>query len=98
LQALAAAGGPKETAQLSSVMILRRGEGQSVNALKVDLTNATKGANGAISIDNFHVQGQDVIYVPKTFIASASAFLKRVYDGLLPPVDIYLRAAWLSQR
>jgi protein involved in polysaccharide export with SLBB domain len=98
LQALAAAGGPKETAKLGSVMILRHGKSESVYALKVDLANATKGANGAISKDNFYVQGQDVIYVPKTFIASASAFLKQVYEGLLPPIDIYLRAAWLSQR
>lgn len=96
MQAVAVAGGTKETAKLGCVMILRRGEGESVNALKVDLASVIKGANGVISLDDFYVQGQDVIYVPKTFIASASAFLKQVYDGLLPPVDIYLRAAWLT--
>lgn len=98
MQAVAVAGGAKETAKLGCVMILRRGEGESVNAVKVDLASVIKGANGVISLDDFYVQGQDVIYVPKTFIASASAFLKQVYDGLLPPVDIYLRAAWLTHR
>lgn len=101
LQALAAAGGPKETAKLRSVMILRRGEKkEEINSFKVDLMKPmqVQGSNYAVPEDEFYVQAQDVIYVPRTFIANASTFMKQIYDGLLPPLDIYLRILLWSNR
>jgi hypothetical protein len=41
---------------------------------------------------DLYVQPEDIIFVPKTFIASVNNFLTQVYDGLFPPVDVYLRA------
>ena len=38
----------------------------------------------------------DIIYVPKTYIASANDFLNQLYDIILPPFDVYLRAVWYS--
>jgi polysaccharide export outer membrane protein len=93
LQALATAGGPKDTAKLGSVMILRRGSNKNLDALKVDVKSALKGKNNVNPPEVLRVHNQDVIYVPKTAIASTSTFLKQVYDGFLPPLDIYLRAA-----
>lgn len=97
LQAIAAAGGFKETAKRGSVMVLRPGEQKQINALKVDLTAAIRGHNQPDE-NVLYVQAQDVIYVPKTFISSTSAFLKQVYDGVLPPLDTYFQALWWRRR
>ena len=81
-----------ESAKLSSVILLRRGTDQKVNAFKFDLNRALKGNGSRITDKDLYVRALDIIYVPETFIASASTFLKQVYDGVLPPVDAYLRA------
>lgn len=94
LQALAAAGGPNNSAQLKSVFILRPGRNKKIVALKVDVTELMKGNGAKISKDMFYLQAKDVVYVPKTFISNVSLFLKQVYDGVLPPLDMYLRALW----
>ncbi len=93
-QAVATAGGHKETAQLGSVMILRRDEKNGVLAFKLDMNRALKDRDEA----GLLVQAQDVIYVPKTFFANVDTFLKRFYDGVLPPLDTYLRAIWWKNR
>lgn len=94
LQAIAAAGGPNNHAKLSSVMLLRRnGEGQ-MDALRIDLSKSLSGE----AASDLPVQAQDIIYLPKTFVASASVFLRQVYDGVLPPVDSYLRGVLAYRR
>jgi protein involved in polysaccharide export with SLBB domain len=97
LQALAAAGGFKDTAKRGSVMVLRPGEQKQIEALKVDLTATIRGHNQT-NEKTLYVQAQDVIYVPKTLISSTSAFLKQVYDGVLPPLDTYFQALWWRRR
>jgi protein involved in polysaccharide export with SLBB domain len=89
LQAVAAARGPVRGAQMSSVMLLRRDAAGQINAIRLDLnSSAVKNA----AYQDIYVQPEDIIFVPKTFIASVNNFLTQVYDGLFPPVDIYLRA------
>jgi protein involved in polysaccharide export with SLBB domain len=97
LQALASAGGFKDTAKRGSVMVLRPGKGKQIGALKVNLTATVRGHNQADE-NEIYVQAQDVIYVPKTFISSTSAFLKQIYDGVLPPLDSYFQALWWRHR
>lgn len=93
-QAVAAAGGHKESAKVGSVMILRRDEKNGVQAFKLDLNRAIQDRTEA----GLLVQAQDVIYVPKTFFANVDTFLKHLYDGVLPPLDTYLRALWWKGR
>ena len=88
LQAIATAGGANNSAKLKNVMLLRRGMQGKVEAIKVDLSKPLKG----LVSNDLYVQPQDIIYVPKTFVANASTFLGQVYDGLLPPIDTYMRA------
>lgn len=88
LQAIASAGGINNSAKLKNVMLLRRNHQGSVEAIKVDLSRPLDG----MTANDLFVQPQDIIFIPKTFIASASTFLSQVYDGLLPPVDSYMRA------
>lgn len=93
-QALATAGGHRETAKLGCVMILRRDEKNGVQAFKLDLNRAIKDRDDA----GLLVQAQDVIYVPKTVISNVSKFLSQVYDGVLPPLDVYTRALLYKKR
>ena len=89
LQALAAAKGPIRTAKMNSVIMLRRDATGELRAARVNLTGAAvKNAE----YQDLYVQPEDIIFVPKTFIASVTNFLTQVYDGLFPPVDVYLRA------
>ena len=89
LQVVAAAGGPIRGAQMSSVIMLRRDKMGTLNAVRLDLRGGM--LKHAVYQDNY-VQPEDIIYVPKTFIANVNDFLTQVYEGLFPPFDIYLRA------
>ncbi len=89
LQALAAAKGPVRTAKMNSVILLRRNANNELQATRLDLTGKMM-KNAAYQ--DYYVQPEDIIFVPKTFIASVNNFLTQVYDGLFPPVDVYLRA------
>lgn len=89
LQALAAASGPIRGANLGSVVLLRRDVAGALHATRLNLKRAAI-KEGAY-LDSY-VQPEDIVYVPKTFIANVNDFLSQVYDGLFPPVDIYLRA------
>ena len=106
VQALAVAGGVKYTAALSSVMVLRQGKNEEVNALKVDVEGYLDGEglhiyledkDLEVSLHDFLIQPQDIIYIPKTGFSSTVAFLEQVYAGFLPPIDVYLRALLWSR-
>jgi protein involved in polysaccharide export with SLBB domain len=89
LQALAAAGGPIKGAKLNSVIVLRQDEAEELKAFRLDFSPALIKRGVA---QNQRLLPQDVVYVPKTFIADVNTFLSQIYDGLFPPFDIYLRA------
>ena len=93
LQAIASAGGPTHLAQLGSVVVLRHKPGKEVEAVKINLSKNIKAKMPDMAGSNdIYVQPQDIVFVPKTFIGSVTTFMKQVYDGFLPPVDLYLRA------
>jgi polysaccharide export outer membrane protein len=95
LQALAAAGGTIRGAKLGSVVVLRKNAAGEPEAMSFDLGGgAIKKARAKPEL----VAAQDIIYVPRNIISNVSDFLNQVYDGLLPPVEIYLRALYLTGR
>ena len=47
-----------------------------------------------ISVNDFFIQPLDIVYVPRTAIDSIVQFLEQIYRGVLPPIDVYLRALW----
>jgi protein involved in polysaccharide export with SLBB domain len=94
LQAIASAGGTREGAKIQSTILLRRGANNEVEAQKVDLKKAIRNGNKVASSYDLFVQPHDIVYVPKTTIASASTFMQQIYDGFLPQVDLYLRWLW----
>lgn len=88
LQALAAAGGTIKGAKMNSVVVLRPSPEGKLQALRLDLD---RGAIQKGLAQDQPLQPQDLIFVPKTFIANVNEFLTQIYDGLFPPFDIYLR-------
>ena len=91
VKALALAGGVKNGAKTGSVIVARNKPGEAIEAIQVNFKQSLKTTSHIDSNHGQYLQPGDVIYVPRTTIANVSTFLKQVYDGVLPPVDIYLR-------
>ena len=81
LQAVAQAGGMKETARLTDVIVIRRGAADTPVALRVNLKKARDGSNLAqdLSLAPF-----DIIYVPRSRIANVNLFIDQYIRKVLP--------------
>jgi protein involved in polysaccharide export with SLBB domain len=88
MQALVAASGPIRGAKLSNVVLLRRDPSGEVQAKLLNMDRSSIPQGG---IEDAYVQPEDIIFVPKTFLATVNEFLTQFYDGVFPPFDIYLR-------
>jgi protein involved in polysaccharide export with SLBB domain len=84
LQAIMDAGGFKPDAKPSSVMIISKGPDNKPVARKVDLKKVLKGAP---STEDFTLKPFDVVYVPKTELATADEFMTHIYNLL--PKNVY---------
>lgn len=89
LQAIAAASGPIRGAKMNSVILLRRNTTGELAGTRLNLNRASIAE---AAYEDYYVHPEDVIYVPKTFIANVSEFLNQIYAIVFPPFDIYLRA------
>jgi len=89
LQAMASAGGPVRGAKLNSVIVLRRGDNGTLEPLRLNLDRA---AIQEAAAQDILLRPQDIVFVPRTVIASIDDFLAQIYAGILPPLDTYLRA------
>jgi len=77
LQAIINAGSFTKDAKLSSVIIMSRGPDNRPIARKVDLK---KALNGEIPEEEYLLKPFDIIYVPKTELASADEFMTHIYN------------------
>jgi len=85
LQAIMDAGGFRPDAKPSSVMIISKDKENRPVARKVDLKKVLKGAP---STEDFTLKPFDVVYVPKTELATADEFMTHIYNFI--PRNIYL--------
>ena len=92
LEVIALAGGPTEDAVLRSV-ILVRGDLMQPEARRVNLAKVIKKGDLA---ENISVQPEDIVYVPRKFIANVNYFLRQLtpvlqagtlYSGFPPVVS-----------
>ena len=88
LQAIFDAGGCREDAKLSSVMIVSRGPDNQPLARKVDLKKALEGE---LPEEDYLLRPYDMVYVPKTNLAKSSQFITNVYKFLPPRVGLYFQ-------
>lgn len=94
LQTLAHAGGQKESASLKSIILLRRMANGKVVGKRIDLSGPRANT---VQLNDTFVHANDIIYVPKTFIANVNTFIDQATSGIIKPLDIYLQAAWYSR-
>ena len=87
LQALAAARGHLNTAELKSVLLIRRDPGGRPVAQQLNLTGDALESGAAVDPI---LAPLDIVYVPKTFIAQVDLFLDQYFARLLPPLYLYL--------
>jgi protein involved in polysaccharide export with SLBB domain len=80
LQAVMAAGGPKASAKLGQVVIIRRAPGGRLMRRVADLGRGLRNPAGA---DLVPLRRFDIVYVPRSGIAEADVFLGQIRD-LLP--------------
>lgn len=81
LRAIFQSGGFKDTGNLESVVILRYNGTPTPEFMIVDLKTALK--HGAEQQDIW-LQSYDVVYVPKTYIATANQFMSEYIDKMIP--------------
>jgi protein involved in polysaccharide export with SLBB domain len=95
LQALAVARWESGVANLGSVVLLRKTNANTLIAQKIN-TRKLLDANhpGADLV----LQADDVIYVPKKFIANLGQFVRSYYDILLPPWQAFWQIQYIEAR
>jgi protein involved in polysaccharide export with SLBB domain len=76
--AVFSAGGALDTAAMSSVILIRKGEGER-EVYRVDLSGALEGED-PIPV----LRAYDVVYVPKSFIAEVGMYVDLYINRLLP--------------
>lgn len=87
LGAIAEAGGFNNSAKRSSVVVLRRTGPDEATAMRVDLRDPLKGLN----LDrDMSLRPFDIVYVPKTFIASVNVLMDQYFRQMTPPFSLYL--------
>ena len=78
LEAIASAGGFTESAVLSSVIVIKG----SLSSAEAERVNLNKAISKADATENITLDSEDIIFVPKRFIANLNYFLSRVLDPI----------------
>jgi protein involved in polysaccharide export with SLBB domain len=79
VQAVLRAGGFRDSAQTTSVILLRRGADGTALVTRLNLKDALNKGQPDVMLKPF-----DVVYVPKKFIARADLFVREYIRDLLP--------------
>lgn len=79
LQAVMQSGGFKNTAQPSETLVIRKGPDSRPVPLRVDLESVL---SGSASGQDFRLQPDDIVYVPKSPIAKANLFVNQYVEQL----------------
>ncbi|MBN2089913.1 polysaccharide export protein [candidate division KSB1 bacterium] len=86
LQALALARWETDDANLKSILLLRRTNETTMSAQAINVSEMLKPGG---TLDDQVLEGDDVIFVPRTFIANVEHFIRNYYDIVLPPWQIF---------
>ncbi|MBN1543401.1 polysaccharide biosynthesis/export family protein [candidate division KSB1 bacterium] len=88
LRAIATAGGAKNSGKMNSVILVRADQQHNIEARRLDLSIS----DVAKQLDtDLTLQPYDMVFIPKTFIANLDIFVRRVYEYVLPPTDLFYR-------
>jgi polysaccharide export outer membrane protein len=87
LHALGSAGGPRKTAKMSSVLVLRRTGPNAMDVYQVDLEAALDGKPTARDLS---LRPYDLVYVPRTLIADINIFMDQFVRQNVIPFTAYI--------
>ena len=87
LGAIALAEGFKNTAKLSSVILIKLDATGMPQPERINLTKAVSGSRK----DDPYLQGNEIVYVPSTFISQLNLFMEQFFTKIAPPLDVYLK-------
>ncbi|MCA9752427.1 MAG: polysaccharide biosynthesis/export family protein [Gemmatimonadetes bacterium] len=88
-QALATVGSMNEDAALATVVLLRRRSENTAQAYRLDIRGVLDGKSLAADVV---LQPDDVIFVPRTFVANMEQFVHQVFQGLYPIPDLFIKS------
>ena len=78
-QALYAAGGPLDSANMSSVIIIRKVDGDEPKLMRINLDSQE-----AIQRNDIALLPHDIVHVPKKFISQVGLFVRQYIDDIIP--------------
>jgi len=81
LQSIAEAGGLKDTAKTSQVLIIRKSKDNKPQAIEVNLDEIRKASDES---QNIRLAPYDVVYVPKSVIANVNVFIDQYIRQNIP--------------
>ena len=84
LQAIVQAGGFRDTAKLSNIVVVRNGsktDGAKPEGILVDLEEVVEGRDFS---KDLALQPQDIVYVPQTSIAKVNQFIDKYIVRMIP--------------
>ena len=87
LGAIALAEGFKNTAKLSSVILITKDATGAPRPERLNLTHAVSGSRE----DDPYLRGSEIVYVPSTFIAQLNLFMEQFFTNLSPPMNFYIK-------
>jgi protein involved in polysaccharide export with SLBB domain len=79
LQAVMQSGGFKNTAQPSETLVIRKGSDSRPVPVRVDLDTMLSGSTAG---QDFKLQPDDIVYVPKSAIAKVNQFMNQYVEQL----------------
>jgi protein involved in polysaccharide export with SLBB domain len=91
LQAVMQSGGFKNTAQPSETLVIRKGPDSRPIPVRVDLNTMLSGSTAG---QDFRLQPDDIVYVPKSSIAQANLFVKQYVEELFLFRGVSLGFTW----
>jgi protein involved in polysaccharide export with SLBB domain len=91
LQAVMQSGGFKVTAQPSETLVIRKGLDSRPVPVRVDLDSMLSGRTDS---EDFRLQPDDIVYVPKSAIAKANQFVNQYVEQLFLFRGVSLGFSW----
>jgi len=92
VKAIMQAGGAKDTGNLESVVVLRYRAGMEPEFIRVDLRDDLRTGT---KHEDIPLRAYDLVFVPKTFIASANQFVSQYIDKMIP-LERNVGAFWVG--
>lgn len=88
MRAIASAGGSLRSGKMNSVIVIRGDQNRNTEISRVNLSISSLAKKEG---NDLRVRPFDIIYVPRTFISNLDAFVKRIYDYAVPPLDLWIK-------